>query len=145
MASTGATPTVPPKGTAAEQTRPYVRPRVGHARTRFVLRLTLGIAAGHMGGVATDYRVQLRTPRPRCTLPTKVASVASGAAHETVPIALRAPAAGWCNGRYQVTVLLERGPYCPAPAPGQPITVCPEFATQELDVGSTHFTVKRGR
>src|ERR1700722_16858561 len=72
--STGATPTIPPKGTAAEQTHPYIRPRVGHAQTLFVLRLTLATAAGHMGVVATDYRVQLRTPRSspvrRCTLPT---------------------------------------------------------------------------
>ncbi len=40
-----------------------------------------------------------------------------------------------------MTVFLERGPYCPPPTAGRPPTPCPEFATQELDVGDTHFTI----
>ncbi|MDQ6776037.1 MAG: hypothetical protein M3071_07420 [Actinomycetota bacterium] len=147
--STAVTPAGPPKGTAAEQTHPSIRPRLGGAHTLFVLRLTLATAPGHVGVVATDYRVQLRTPsaRPtqRCSRPANIASVVSGVAHERVPIALDAPAAGWCAGTYRVTVFLERGPYCPAPAPGQPPPPCPEFATQELDVGDAHFTVTSAR
>ena len=43
-----------------------------------------------------------------------------------------------------MTVFLQRGPYCPKPVEGQPPTPCPEFATQELDTGSTSFTVGSG-
>ncbi|MDQ6807341.1 MAG: hypothetical protein M3065_20860, partial [Actinomycetota bacterium] len=44
-----------PRGTPGEQTHPFIRPRSGRPHTLFVLRLTLGIAAGHVGVVATYY------------------------------------------------------------------------------------------
>jgi hypothetical protein len=144
--STTPIPAGPPKGTAAEQTDPAVIPRTGRAHTHFTARLTLADAPGHTGVLATDYRLQLTGPRehaaPRCT-PAAPANIDSGIAHQIVRIALNAPAAGWCTGRYTLTVFLQRGPYCPATAPGQPPPPCPEFATQELDVGNAHFTVAR--
>jgi hypothetical protein len=145
--STAPTSTGPPKGTAAQQTHPSVRPRVGRAHTRFVVRLTLADAPGHVGVLASDYRLQLIVPRARrvsrCS-PAALANIDSGTAHQTVRIALIAPAAGWCTGRYTLSVFLQRGPYCLAPAPGQPPAPCPEFATQEHGVGNTHFTVTGG-
>jgi hypothetical protein len=141
-------PIGPPEGTAAEQTHPSVRPRIGRAHTRFVVRLTLTNAPGHVGVLATDYRLQLTVPsaRPvsRCSPAAAPMTIDSGVAHQTVRFPLSAPAAGWCTGRYTLTVFLQRGPYCPAPAPGQPPSPCPEFATQELDVGTAHFTVTGG-
>lgn len=144
--STPPAPIGPPKGTAAEQTHPSVSPRLGRAHTRFVARLTLANAPGHAGVLATDYRLQLTAPRgkpvSRCS-PAPPMNIDSGVAGQTVRLTLAAPAAGWCTGRYTLTVFLQRGPYCPPPAPGQPPPPCPEFATQELDVGTAHFTVTR--
>jgi hypothetical protein len=142
-------PSGPPKGTAAEQTHPAIFPRVGGSRSHFTVRLTLADAPGHVGVLATDYRLQLTAPAgrspQRCEPSPPPANITSGVAGQVVRIALTAPTAGWCVGRYTLTVLLERGPYCPAPIPGQPPPPCPEFATQLLDVGSTRFTVVRSR
>jgi hypothetical protein len=68
-------------------------------------------------------------------------NIDSGIAHQVVRVVLNTPPAGWCAGRYTLTVFLQRGPYCPRPLPGQPPTPCPEFAEQDLDVGTAHFTV----
>ena len=142
--STTPTPAGPPRGTAAEQTHPSVLPRTGRAHTRFTARLTLADAPGHSGVLATDYRLQLTAPRNRvarrCSPPTPP-TIDSGSAHEVVRTALAAPVAGWCTGRYALTVFLQRGPYCPAPSPGQPPRPCPEFATQEVNVGYATFVV----
>ena len=138
------TPTGPPRGTSAEQTHPSVLPRSGHAYTRFTARLTLADAPGHSGVLATDYRLQLSVPLKhvarRCS-PAMPPNIDSGSADQVVRIPLTAPAAGWCTGRYTLTIFLQRGPYCPAPSPGQPPPPCPEFATQELDVGHASFVV----
>lgn len=131
-------------GSAGQQTHPAVVPRTGHAHTRFIVRMTLADAPGHAGVLATDYRLQLSAPRGRTNrtcLPGPLANIDSGLAHQVVRIGLRAPVGGWCTGRYTLTVFLQRGPYCPKPVPGQPPTACPEFATQELDVGQASFSV----
>ena len=133
-----------PRGTAAEQTHPSVLPHTGRARTRFTARLTLAEAPGHSGVLATDYRLALSAPRTHTTrrcLPVTPMNIDSGAAHQVVRIPLSTPARGWCSGRYTLTVFLQRGPYCPAPTPGKPPPPCPEFATQELDVGHATFDV----
>ncbi len=133
-----------PRGTAAEQTHPAVLPRTGGRRTRFVVRLTLADAPGHAGVLATDYRLAITVPAKRslsrCS-PAGPASIDAGIAHQVVRVPLATPAGGWCRGRYALTVFLQRGPYCPRPAPGSPPTPCPEFAEQDLGVGSAHFTV----
>ncbi|HWF51748.1 MAG TPA: hypothetical protein VG294_14005 [Solirubrobacteraceae bacterium] len=143
----GAAATGPFTGTAGQQTHPYVSPRAGGPHAHFYLHLTLAVAPGHAGVVATDYQLQVKVPpaQPvaRCS-PRAPAIIDTGIAHQSIRIGLIAPAAGWCRGRYTVTVFLQRGPYCPKPAPGQPPAACPEFATQELGVGSTHFTVTGG-
>ena len=134
----------PPSGTAAEQTHPAVLPHTGHALTRFTARLTLADAPGHSGVLATDYRLALSIARKhfarRC-LPPAPSNIDSGSAGQVVRIRLDAPAGGWCTGHYTLTVFLQRGPYCPKPAAGQPPTPCPEFATRELDVGQANFVV----
>jgi hypothetical protein len=145
---TGTSTTGLPNGTAAQQTHPWIRPRVGHAHTNFVVHLTLATAAGHVGVAATSYLVQLAAPRgavPRCSRPTNIAAITMAPAHAIEAIPLGAPAAGWCAGRYRVTVFLQRGPYCPARLPGQLPVPCPEFATQALNVGTAHFRVEKGR
>ncbi len=143
------TPTGPPKGTPAEWTHPAVLPATGTARTRFAVRFTLADAPGHVGVVATDYRLQLTAPArsnpSRCSPVTPPANITSGAAGSILRIPLPVPTSGWCAGRYRMTVFLGRGPFCPPPAAGQPPTPCPEFATQELDVGDTHFTITSPR
>jgi hypothetical protein len=142
--STTPAPAGPPTGTAAEQTHPSVLPRTGRAHTRFTASLTLADAPGHSGVLATDYRLQLSAAQQhvarRC-LPPTAPNIDSGTANQVVRIPLTGPAAGWCTGRYTLTVFLQRGPYCPAPTPGQPPPPCPEFATQELDVGHANFVV----
>jgi hypothetical protein len=121
-----------------------VVPRTGRAHTRFSATLRLADAPGHSGVLATDYRLQLTVARkhvaPRC-LPATPPNIDSGAANQIVRIPLTGPAAGWCAGRYTLSVFLQRGPYCPAPTPGQRPSPCPEFATQELDVGQATFFV----
>jgi hypothetical protein len=139
-------PTGPPKGTAAEQTHPVVLPASGGVRTRFTVRFTLADAPGHTGVFASDYRLQVTVPAKarasRCS-PQPPANVDAGTAGAVLRIPLTAPAGGWCVGRYRLTVFLQRGPYCPAPTAGQPPPPCPEFATQELDVGEISFRVSR--
>jgi hypothetical protein len=147
---TGSTvPSGPPKGTPAEQTHPTMLPATGRAHTRFTVRLTLADTLGHSGVVASDYRLQLTTPAKtsasRCGPRTPPANIESGTAGEVLRIPLTAPTSGWCAGRYQLTVFLQRGPYCPPPAAGQPPPPCPEFASQELDVGETSFTITTPR
>jgi hypothetical protein len=146
--STGRSPAGPPSGTAAEQTHPSVLPRRGHRHTRFTAALTLADAPGHSGVLAIDYRLQLSLLRRhafgRCS-PPPPPILDTGSAGQRVHIRLIAPAAGWCVGRYALTVLLQRGPYCPAPTPGQQPPPCPEFATQERDVGHAGFVVTSRR
>ena len=139
------TPSGPPKGTRAEQTHPAVLPATGTARTSFTIRFTLVDAPGHSGVFGTDYRLQLTVPvktnPTRCSPATPPANITSGTAGQILRIPLTTPTSGWCTGRYRLTVFLERGPYCPPPTAGQPPTPCPEFATEELDVGDAHFTI----
>ena len=133
-------------GTASEQTHPAVIPRSGHPRTRFTIRLTLADAPGHAGVLDRYASTDRSAGRRRPKLPgAPLANIDSGLANQVVRIMLKAPALGWCTGRYTVTVFLQRGPYCPPPARGQPPTACPEFATQELDVGRASFSVTRRR
>lgn len=138
------TPAGPPKGTVTEQTHPSVLPRTGGARTRFAVRLTLADAPGHTGVLATAYRLQLSVPAKhaisRCS-PAAPTNIDSGIARRVVRVALIEPTAGWCTGRYTLTVLLQRGPYCPKPSAGAPPTPCPEFAERDLNVGEAHFIV----
>jgi hypothetical protein len=93
-------------------------------------------AAGVSGVTRTDYRFAVRAPRAACTA-TAPAPVTEAAAGTVEHLALPTPEHGWCVGRYHVTVLLQRGPYCP-----QPDTMCPEFATRDLDVGRAGFRVQ---
>ncbi len=105
---------------------------------------TLREEPGHHGVLATDYRVGVEPPphaRSRCR-PAGVPIITAGHAGDVVRVPLRRPARDWCAGRYTVTTFLQRGPYCPPPAQGQPPTPCPQFASQELDVGRAHFIVR---
>jgi hypothetical protein len=130
-----------------ELTHPQVRPAKGGRLTAFVLIFTLREAPGHQGVFATDYRVQVTQPpgstAARC-LPTPSPTIESGAANELKQIALQPPAHGWCLGTYRATVFLQRGPYCPPPTEGQLPTPCPELATQDVDTGTSGFTVVDG-
>jgi hypothetical protein len=130
----------PPVGGAAAQTHPRVIPAAGVRHTSFGVVFTLRDQPGHRGVLATDYRVQVDAGA--CPPPAP-APVTSGVVGSPVRVPLPAPQQGWCPGRHAVTIFLQRGPYCPRPAAGQPPTPCPEFATQEIDVGTAHFTVRR--
>jgi hypothetical protein len=64
-------------------------------------------------------------------------------------IALRPPAQGWCEGRYGVTVFLERAPVCGPPIARPAFIPCPlyrgavpTFRVSDLNTGETHFTVR---
>jgi hypothetical protein len=126
-----------------ERTDPQIHPTSGTGLTVFTLTFTLGDAPGHEGVMATEYRVQVTAPPgsgSSCIAPQPPAIV-SGAAGALEQITLTPRDSGWCRGIYLVTVFLQRGPYCPPPVEGQQPIPCPEFATQELDTGSTNFTV----
>jgi hypothetical protein len=126
-----------------ERTDPQVRPAFGGKPTVFTLTFTLRDAPGHEGVMAIEYRAQVTAPPGSASFCTAAQppAIDSGTAGGLERIALAPPAGGWCRGTYIATVFLQRGPYCPAPAEGQPPTPCPEFATQDLDTGSTSFTV----
>lgn len=98
--------------------------------------------------LATDYRLQVtvppHSPVARCSPARAPATIQSGAKGQVVRVGLAAPSRGWCAGRYRLAVFLQRGPYCPTPAAGAPPPPCPEFASQDLDVGDAHFVVVAG-
>lgn len=145
--STSPSPSGPPTGSDEQQTHPVVHPRRPTRRTRVSVRFTLSDAPGHEGVVESDYRVQVDQPagsRAACAAgaPTDVTSGTQG---DKVTVPLPPPRHGWCRGRYTVTVFLQRGPYCPAPQDGQPPQPCPEFASQDLQVGRARFSVTAAR
>jgi hypothetical protein len=126
-----------------ERTDPHVQPAFGSGQTVFTLTFTLRDAPGHEGVMAIEYRAQVTAPpggSSSCAA-AQPPAIDSGTAGALERIALTPPAGGWCRGTYLVTVFLQRGPYCPAPVEGQPPSPCPEFASQDLDTGSTSFTV----
>jgi hypothetical protein len=130
-------------GSESEGTDPQVSPAYGQASTVFNLTFTLRKTLGHEGVMATDYRVALAPPPHSggsCAV-SQPATVDSGAAGELRALALSPPPDGWCRGIYQVSILLQQGPYCPPPQEGRQPVPCPEFATRDLDTGSTDFTV----
>lgn len=136
--------TGPPRGTRAEQTFPRLVPRTAKRASRVAVYFTLADRPGHAGVTETSYRVQTDAPpgsRAACQAmgPPTVDSGSQGA---VVRVSLPRPVHGWCVGRYTVSVFLQRGPYCPKPAPGQPPQPCPEFATRDLDVGHAQLTVR---
>jgi hypothetical protein len=128
---------------SSERTDPQIHPTSGSALTVFTLTFTLSDAPGHEGVMTTEYRVQVTAPPgsgSSCIAPQPPAIV-SGTAGALEQVTLTPRPGGWCRGTYLVTVFLQRGPYCPPPMEGQQPIPCPEFATQELDTGSTNFTV----
>ncbi len=126
-----------------ERTDPQIYPTSGSGLTVFTLTFTLRDAPGHEGVMATEYRVQVAAPpgSGSSCMAAQPPAIDSGTAGALEHITLTPPAGGWCRGTYLVTVFLQRGPFCPPPVEGQPPIPCPEFATQELDTGSTSFTV----
>lgn len=137
-------PSGPPVGSAQQQTHPVVRPRHGMRRSHFRLQFVLSDAPGHQGVTESEYRIAVdQPPRSRAAcLAVSPADITSGAQGASVTVALRAPRYGWCRGVYTATVFLQRGPYCPPPQDGQPPQPCPEFATQDLQVGISRFTIR---
>jgi hypothetical protein len=133
-----------PAVTSAQQTHPRVRPGEGGHRTSFTLSFTVRQRLGHVGVLATDYRVQVSPfgPAGASCWPSQPVAVSSGSPGQVIRLSLHPSPPGWCRRRYTVTVFLQRGPYCPPPAAGQPPPPCPEFTTQELNTGQTHFTVR---
>lgn len=140
-------PSGPPAGTAEQQTHPAVHPRRPTRRSHVSVQLTLSNAPGHQGVVESDYRIQVDQPpgsRVACAAAAP-ANVTGGTQGDRVTVPLPAPRYGWCRGKYTVTVFLQRGPYCPAPQNGQPPQPCPEFASQDLQVGRSTFLVRTPR
>jgi hypothetical protein len=131
----------PPKAPAGEQAHPYARPAIGGRHTTFVLRLTAGDDLGVRGVFQSDYSIDATNHPSGCSraFATRLSSARKG---QRISLTLTPPARGWCSGRYSGVVLLERGPYCPKPAPGQQPRPCPEFASQALDVGRFAFRVR---
>jgi hypothetical protein len=130
-----------------EQTRPRVQPSRGRRQTIFAVLFTLREEPGHHGALAVAYRIAVSGPPHRSSscAPPQPPAIEEGAAATVTRVRLPSPAPGWCAGRYRVTVYLERGPYCPPPAQGQPPPPCPLFATQELDTGEAGFVVRSSR
>jgi len=133
-----------PHAPAADRTHPLVLPRSGKRVTRFTMYLTLREQPGHRGVLSSSYRIAVDRPphtRSRCQ-PAAPPNITSGHTGAVVRVSLPTPSRGWCAGRYTVTVFLQRGPYCPAPAPSELPTPCPEFASQDLDTGQAQFVVQ---
>ncbi len=130
----------------SERTDPQIQPTSGSALTVFTLTFTLRDAPGHEGVMATEYRAQVTAPpgSGSSCIAAQPPVIDNGTAGALEQITLTPAAGGWCEGTYLVTIFLQRGPYCPKPVEGQQPMPCPEFATQELDTGSTSFTVGSG-
>lgn len=130
-------------GSGSQDTDPHVRPAYGQASSVFTLTFTLRKTPGHERVTEIDYLVAVASPSgggASCAA-SQPAAIDSGAAGELRSVALTPPSGGWCRGIHQVSVILQRGPYCPPPHEGGQPVPCPEFATQDLDTGSTIFTV----
>ena len=136
---------------STQQTHPRVRPRVGRRRTTFELTFTLAQAPGRAGSEDTYYREVVSRPAraPESCSPTPPAAVFTGRQGSTAKIALRPPARGWCRGRYEVTVFLQRTPTCGPPLGRAARAACPVSANSEpgipsadLDTGQAQFTVR---
>jgi hypothetical protein len=111
------------------------------------VHFTLSDGPGHQGVVERDYRVQVDQPagsRVACAA-APPSNITSGAQGARVTVALLRPRYGWCRGTYVATVFLQRGPYCPAPQDGRPPQPCPQFASQDLQVGRSTFLVRAPR
>jgi PASTA domain len=128
-----------------EGTDPHVRPAYGQPSTAFTLTFTLRDAPGHEGVMATEYRVQVTPPAGHGSscMAAQPPAITSGTAGALEQVKLMPESTSWCRGTYLVTVFLQRGPYCPPPVQGGQPTPCPEFATQQLNTGSTAFVVGR--
>jgi hypothetical protein len=127
-----------PPAPANQQTHPTVSPRVGNAKTRFALRLTVRRTLGVQGGLRYYYAIEVRGPRPRCAL---VGQIDGGRAGQRLRQAIAPPRRGWCRGRFHGVILLQGGPYCPPPVAGQPPVACPQFALAPIDAGHFRFRV----
>jgi hypothetical protein len=133
----------PPKAPASHQTHPRVHPSSGGRRTTFVLTLIAGDDLGVRGILQTDYRVSVASHAHRGCVSAFEALIDRGSKGQRLTLTVtQGSGRGWCRGRYHGIVLLERGPYCPKPAPGQPPRPCPEFASQALDAGRFAFRVR---
>lgn len=123
----------------SEQTHPSVRPATGGPGTKFVLRLTVRDALGVHGVVQTDYRVSASGRGRGCSVGFARSPLLSGQPGQRVSIPMGTFP---CVARYRGVVVMDRGPYCPRPAAGQPPRPCPEFASQSLVVGRFSFRVR---
>jgi hypothetical protein len=139
------------RASGTQQTHPSVRPRVGRRRTTFELIFTVAQAPGRAGFGDTYYREVVSPPAraPESCSPTPPAPVFSGPQGTTAKIALRPPAHGWCRGRYQVTVFVQRTPTCGPPLGRAARMACPvsaggepEIRSADLDTGQAHFRVR---
>jgi hypothetical protein len=136
---------------ATMQTHPSVRPRIGRRHSTFELAFTLAQAPGRAGFVDTYYREAVSPPAhaaAECS-PAQPTPVFSGSQGATVKISLRPSAHGWCKGRYDVTVFLQRTNVCGPPVVGRALSICPVIADAqpvvpipEVNTGETHFTVR---
>lgn len=133
-----------------DRTYPSVKPRVGHRHSGFELTFTLAQAAGRTGLVSTYYREVVSPPAhaSQSCSPAPPAPVFSGRQGATMRIPLHPPAHGWCRGRYDVTVFLERTPVCGPPIEPAGFIPCPlsaggvpTFHSVAINTGDTHFTV----
>ncbi len=127
------------KAPAAEQTRPAVTPAAGTTKMAFALTLSAQKPLGPGAGVRYSYAVLVRGPHPRCDVET---AVVAGAKGQRVSAVLRPPAnLGWCAGTFDLQVVLETNPSCPA-ATATATTHCHLFATRYADAGHTRFRTR---
>ena len=133
----------PPRAPASEQTHPHVHPTTGGGHTTFILTLTAGDDLGVRGVLQTDYRVSVSGHANRGCVNTFGASIDRGSKGQRLTLKITQGAGpAWCRGRYHGLVVLERGPYCPKPAPGKPPRPCPLFPSRALDVGRFALRVR---
>jgi hypothetical protein len=138
---------------SGDQTHPHVTPQAGGRHRTFELSFTLAQVPGRSGYEYAEYRAVVSAPahgQASCT-PAQPAPVTSGRQGEVERIALHPPTHAWCNGRYAVTVYLQRTQTCPPPVEAAPdIVVCPVTAREaepvfpigDVNTGETHFMVR---
>lgn len=132
----------PATGLSAGGTRPEAEPGRGGRQTTFVVRLTVRAQLGARGVLSAEYRVSAAGPSAPGCVAMAARTLNHGRVGERVTVAFAPPQVGWCAGAYRGVIYLERGPHCTKRPGSAQSPVCPEFASQLVEVGRFGWQVR---
>lgn len=129
-------------GTAGQPTDPRITPRRGGPRTVFTVKVTSRTRLGSQGAFTAMYRIEgTGPPRTGCDRALGV-TVHHGGPGQRLTVLLRPGPAGWCQGDWRGTVLLETGPNCGQGSGAARTQPCPQFASRLIEAGRFEWHVR---